>query len=151
MRRSETDDCEHRDHGFWDHWHVYRHAVAGLHAQFGECIGGLAHHVLQLLVGNRARFAFGVAHPVVGDLVTLTVGNVTVHAVHARVQGAVAEPLGEGQVPFECVRWFVVPHQTIGLLAPPRNGVGFRFGVNGWLRIGLFCELRARRKTASLI
>ena len=47
---------QHRDDGLGDHRHVDGHPVAGGEAERGQCVGGLAHLVLELGIGDgRAR------------------------------------------------------------------------------------------------
>ena len=151
MHRSQSHDREHRHDRFGNHRHVDRDAVAFLHAEFGQRVRRLGDEFLQVRVGDRARLTFRVGDPVVGNLGTLARGDVTVDAVNTGVQLAVAEPLGEREIPLEGLGRFLVPHQPVGLLAPEGERVGIGFGVDRWLRVRLLRELCAWRKATSLL
>ena len=64
--------------------------------------------------------AFGLAHPVVGDLVPPAGLDVAVDAVDRGVQPAPDEPLGEGQVPLEHRVPVAVPGQPARPALPTR-------------------------------
>ena len=61
---------EHRDRQLDHHWHVDRHAVALLHAEFrAQHVREAAHRAVQLAVRRRARLRRVVARPVERHLV----------------------------------------------------------------------------------
>jgi hypothetical protein len=151
MHRAQSHDGEHRDDRLRDHRHVHRDAVAGLHAEFAQRIGGLCDHLLQLRVGDGSRFALGVTDPVVGDLVALAGLDVTIDAVVRRVERAVGEPRGVGQVPLQTLARGGGPRQSVGLLAPPGNRIGVGFVVERRLRVRLLGELGTRCEAARLV
>ena len=147
---TESHDGEHGDNRFGNHRHVDRDAVTFFYSEFGERVRRLGYELLEFGVGNGTPLAFGVGHPVKGDLVTFAGLDVAVDARVGSVDRAVAEPFRERQVPLEVLRRWRRPGQTVGLRAPPRDRVLSRVGVHGRLRVGLFGEHRRRGETASL-
>ena len=67
VRGADAGAGQHRDHGLGDHRHVDRDPVAGLDAELGQRVGGLADLVLELGVGDGAGVA-GLALPVEATL-----------------------------------------------------------------------------------
>src|SRR5690606_23878143 len=70
--RADARAGQHRDRQLGDHRQVDRYAVALADAQLRQRVRGLAHLPLQIGVGDGATVAFGLALPVVGDLVAVT-------------------------------------------------------------------------------
>ena len=88
-------------------------------------VGRLAHLVLELGVGDRAGVVLGLALPVVGHLVAVTVLDVPVDAVVGDVELAADEPLRERLVrPVEDLGPLLRPGQPLGLLGPEGQPVG---------------------------
>ena len=123
---AEAGAGEHGHGQLGDHRHVDGDPVALLDAQSLEHVGEPADLVEQVGVGDGAGVT-RLALPVEGDLVALAGLHVAVEAVVGDVQLAVAEPPGEGQVPFQDRREVLRPGQQLSGLPGPEGlvvGVG---------------------------
>ena len=152
VRGAEARAGEHRDHGLGDHRHVDRDPVTGLDAELDQRVGGLAHLVLELGVGDVAGVVLGLADPVEGDLVAGAVLDVPVDAVVGGVDLAADEPLGERRVvPVEDLVPLGLPVETLGLLLPEGQPVLLGLVVRLRGEVGVLGELVRRLEPALLV
>ncbi len=147
MDGADAGAGQHGDDRLGDHRHVDGDPVAPRDAQFGEGVGGLGDHVLQLGVGDRAGVA-RLALPVVGDALAQAVGHVAVHAVDGGVEPAVDEPLGEGRLPVQDGVPGPVPLEPAGLLLPETEPVPGRLVVGVGLDVGVRGQIGRRGEAA---
>ena len=151
MRCAEARAGEHRRDRLRDHRHVDRDPVARADAELGQGVGGLTDQLLQLGVGDVARLALTIADPVVRDLVAEARLDVTVEAVHRRVELAAHEPLRVGQLPLQGGVPLLLPAQPLRLLLPERDSVSGGLVVEAGLRVGLGGELGRGFEPASFV
>ena len=145
---------QHGDGQLGDHGKVEHHAVALLHAQVLEDVGGLAHLAVQALVGVHLDLFGRLALPDEGRLVAARALQVPVEAVGGRVELGAAEVADEGAGGLEVVLLHRVPRaipvqRLAGHLAPERLGLVDRAAVQlvvvlAALHEGLVAELGGR-------
>ena len=146
MHDTEPRARQHRHDGLGHHRHVYRDPVTGDHTEVGQRIGGLAHLVLELGVGDVAGVADGLAHPVDRQPIAVARLDVTVHAVVRDIEFAADEPLGERRLrPVQHLGERRLPRQPVGLFLPERQPVFLGLTVQLGGRVGVRGELRRRR------
>ena len=124
MHDAQSCARQHRHDGFGHHRHIDGHSVAGDQAQFGEGVGGPAHFVFELGVGDAPGFAERFALPVQRDPIAVAGLDMAVYAVVGDVDFAADEPFrhrGIGVV--QNIGERGVPGQSVGLLGPERQPV----------------------------
>ena len=99
VRRAEPRAREHRHRQLRDHAHVDRDRRSLLHAELLERVGEADDVALEVRVRDRARLAFRLAFPVVGDLLSRAGLDVPVDAVEADVQRAAEDTTSRTAAP----------------------------------------------------
>ena len=141
---------QHRDRGFGNHRQIDRDAISLLHAEASQDVRELADFNEELPVRQCAliaRFPFEDD----GGFVAPCRAHMPVETVGRHVELSIAEPGGEGCVPFEPLREWTDPFQFLGHAHPVRIRIGGRVARYRLVaHIGGTLKRRRWRKTAIL-
>ena len=122
VNRPDAGAGEHGDHRFGNQGQVEGHAVARLHAQFGQGVRGAAHLAQQFGVGEGANFSV-LAFPDDGAFAPQAARHVAVQGVVGHVRLAAHEPLRVGRLPVQHLGPGREPVQFLGHLGPELVGL----------------------------
>src|SRR5579863_2722461 len=129
VRRPDADAGQHGDRELRRHPHVDGDAIAFLYAERLQHVGAARNSREQLLVRERADFAW-FAFPDEGGLVLAPGRHVPVETIVREIQFAAEEPFGPRHIPFEDLRPWLEPFDFARDPAPEAFGIA----------VGLFVE-----------